>query len=103
MREAFCAPGALQRTVAHPGMGEIPVAMLFDMQLGELAVHGWDLARAIGADETLDPGVVAALWAFAEPLSGMLPSTGYFASPSCGVPDTAPLQTRLLDLLGRRP
>ena len=102
MRGAFCAPGALERTIAHPGMGDIPAAMLFDVQLMELAVHGWDLARAIGADETLDPEVVDALWAFAEPLSGMLPSTGYFASPSGEVPDSAPLQTRLLDLLGRR-
>jgi hypothetical protein len=56
-----------------------------------------------GADDTLDPDVVAALRAFAEPLSGMLPSTGYFSSPSGDVPDTAPLQIRLLDLLGRRP
>jgi uncharacterized protein (TIGR03086 family) len=103
MRDAFGAPGALERTVAHPGMGEIPATMLFDMQLMELAVHGWDLARAIGADETLDPEIVAALWAFAEPLSGMLPSTGYFSSPSGAVPDSAPPQTRLLDLLGRRP
>ena len=103
MREGFGAPGALERTVAHPGMGEIPATMLFDLRLGELAVHGWDLARAIGADDTIDPDVVAALWAFAEPLSGMLPSTGYFSSPSGDVPDTAPMQTRLLDLLGRRP
>ena len=66
-------------------------------------MHGRDLARPIGADETLDPDVVAALWAFAEPLSGMLSSTGYFTCPSGDVPDTAPLQTRLLDLLGRRP
>jgi hypothetical protein len=66
-------------------------------------VHGRDLARPIGADETLDLDVVAALWAFAEPLSGMLSSTGYFTCPSGDVPDTAPLQTRLLDLLGRRP
>jgi len=103
MRDAFCAPGVLERTVAHPGMGDIPATMLFDMQLGELAVHGWDLARAIGADETLDPEVVTALWAFAEPLSGILPSTGYFGTPSGDVPDSAPLQIRLLDLLGRRP
>ena len=41
MRETFCAPGALERTVAHPGMGDIPATMLFDLRLGELAVHGW--------------------------------------------------------------
>jgi uncharacterized protein (TIGR03086 family) len=106
MRDAFCAPGALECTVAHPGRGEIPATMLFDLrlgELGELAVRGWDLARAIGADETLDPDVVAAPWAFAEPLSGMLPSAGYFSSPSGDVPDSAPLQSRLLDSLGRRP
>jgi hypothetical protein len=33
----------------------------------------------------------------------MLSSTGYFTCPSGDVPDTAPLQTMLLDLLGRRP
>jgi hypothetical protein len=38
-----------------------PATTLVDMQLGELAVHGWDLAPAIGADETLDPDVVAVL------------------------------------------
>ena len=44
-------------------------------------MHGWDLARAAGTDETLDPDVMAALWAFAEALSGMLSFTGYFSSP----------------------
>src|SRR5262249_44710452 len=104
MRGAFHARGALERTVPHPGLGDIPAAMLFDLGLAEAAVHGWDLARAIGADETIDSEIVAALWAFAEPLSEMLPSTGYIASGASGdVPDSAPLQTRLLDLLGRRP
>jgi uncharacterized protein (TIGR03086 family) len=104
MRDAFDAPGALERTVTHPMMGDIPATMLFDMRMTELAVHGWDLARAIGADETLDPDVVAALLAFCEPLAATLPSTGAFGSgPSGSVPDSALAQTRLLDLLGRRP
>jgi uncharacterized protein (TIGR03086 family) len=104
MRDAFDAPGALERSVTHPMMGDIPATMLFDMRITELAVHGWDLARAIGADETLDPDVVAALLAFCEPLAATLPSTGAFGSgPSGGVPDSALAQTRLLDLLGRRP
>ena len=50
MRDAFHAPGALGRTVSHPGLGDIPATMLFDLGLVESAVHGWDLARAIGAD-----------------------------------------------------
>ena len=51
----------------------------------------WDLARAIGADETLDPEVVASLRAFGEPLAEILPSLGIFGSGASGnVPDAAP-------------
>jgi uncharacterized protein (TIGR03086 family) len=103
MREAFQASGAFERTVAHPGMSEIAATNLIDMGMGELAVHGWDLARAIGADQTIDPQVVAVVRAFFEPLHGIQASTGYFSSTSGDVPDSAPQQTRLLDLLGRRP
>lgn len=104
MSAAFRAPGALECTVPHPTMGDIPATMLLDMRVTELAVHGWDLARAIGADETLDPEVVASLWAFGEPLAEILPSLGIFGSGASGnVPDSAPQQTRLLDMLGRRP
>ena len=46
----------------HP-MGDIPATQLFEMRIGELALHGGDLTRAIGADETLDPEVVAAVGA----------------------------------------
>jgi len=74
------------------------------MRIGELAVHGWDLARGIGADEALDPDVVAVLWAHYEPISDCLRSSGVFGSGASGTcPDSAPLQARLLDLLGRRP
>lgn len=104
LRAAFMAPGAMERTVAHPGMGDIPGSVLFEMRLAELEIHGWDLARAIGSDETLDPDVVADLWAFIEPMAEIMPGTGYFGSgPSGSVPDSAPLQARLLDLMGRRP
>lgn len=104
MREAFDAPGALERSVTHPLMGEIPASMLFEIRIGELAIHAWDLARAIGADETLDSELIAALWAFAKPIEGMLASLGVFGTGASGtVGESAPLQTRLLDLLGRRP
>jgi uncharacterized protein (TIGR03086 family) len=104
LRGAFDAPGALERTVTHRMMGDIPATTLFDMRMTELAVHAWDLARAIGADETLDPDVVAAIWAFCRPVAELLPSTGAFGRGASGnVPDSALTQTRLLDLLGRRP
>jgi uncharacterized protein (TIGR03086 family) len=103
MREAFGAPGALERTVSH-WIGDMPATELFVMRIVELAVHGWDLARAIGTGEALDADVVAVLWAHYEPISDRLRSSGLFGSGASGTcPDSAPLQARLLDLLGRRP
>lgn len=49
----FQEPGALKRTVQHP-IGEIPATQLLHMRVAEWTVHGWDLARAIKADDALD-------------------------------------------------
>jgi uncharacterized protein (TIGR03086 family) len=103
MAAAFAEPGALDRTVAHPAM-EMPGSQLLGFRIGEYGLHGWDLARAIGADDTIDPVVVQALWDLMEPLAPFLAVTGMFGDgPSGTVPDDAPLQLRLLDVSGRRP
>jgi uncharacterized protein (TIGR03086 family) len=67
----------------------------------DLVVHGWDLARAAGLDETIDPDdvarVVAAAPAFGEALRG--PGVcGPELTPPAGSDD----QTRMLAFLGRR-
>jgi uncharacterized protein (TIGR03086 family) len=103
MAAAFAEPGALDRIVAHPAM-EMPGSQLLGFRIGEYGLHGWDLARAIGADDAIDPVVVQALWELMEPLAPFLAVTGMFGDgPSGTVPDDAPLQLRLLDLSGRRP
>lgn len=103
MASAFAEPRALDRTVAHPAM-EMPGHQLLGFRIGEYGLHGWDLARAIGADDTIDPVVVQELWDLMEPLAAFLPATGMFGDgPSGSVPAGAPLQLRLLDLSGRRP
>jgi len=62
------------------------------------------LARAIGADETLSPGLVGALWDAFAPIADFIKLAGvYGEGPSGDVPDDAPLQLRLLDVSGRRP
>ena len=79
-------------------------AQLFGFRVGDYALHGWDLARAIGADETLDDAVVQAIWAALQPMASVIGNSGVFGTGSSGqVADDAPLQTRLLDLTGRRP
>ncbi|WP_243696056.1 TIGR03086 family metal-binding protein [Labedella phragmitis] len=71
-------------------------------QVADVAIHTWDLARAIGDDETLDEALVAAVWTVFEPQRETLEASGLYASP-VAIDDSAPLQTRLLALTGRDP
>jgi uncharacterized protein (TIGR03086 family) len=90
--------------IVHHMVGDIPAAMLLGFRIGDLTVHSWDLARAIHADDSLDPVLVQAVWDAVSPMRDSIGETGVFGDgPSGDVPDDAPLQTRLLDLTGRRP
>lgn len=101
-REAFAgvAPG---QVVAGP-RGDIPAAAFLRFRLVDLVVHAWDLLRAAGLDESLDPQVVDRLLEVVEPhLDEMLDFGAYGAGPSGTLPSDAPPQQRLLDVFGRRP
>jgi uncharacterized protein (TIGR03086 family) len=103
LAEAFAEPGALERTVAHPSM-TMPGAQLLGFRISEYALHGWDLAQAIGAGSELDPDVAQAVWAVMSPMADFLPATGMFGAGASGsLPDDATIQHRVLDLSGRRP
>ena len=69
---------------------------------GDVLVHTWDLARATGLDESLDPDEVHRMLVGAEPLDEALRSSGHYG-PKVEVPADADEQTRLLAFLGRRP
>jgi uncharacterized protein (TIGR03086 family) len=101
--EAFAVPGALERMVAHPAM-TMPGSQLLGFRTSEYALHGWDLARAIGADDTIDPAVLTAVEEQFVALGPIVAASGMFGSgPSGALPDDASLQDRVLDLSGRRP
>jgi uncharacterized protein (TIGR03086 family) len=103
-RAGFAAPGALGRTVAHPIMGDIPCGQFLGMRVGDALLHAWDLARAIDADDELPVELVAEVWANMSPMAAFIGKSGFFGSgPSGEVGEGASLQTRLLDLSGRRP
>jgi uncharacterized protein (TIGR03086 family) len=100
---AFRKPGALNGTVDHP-IGEVPASMLLGFRTGDLAIHAWDLARGTGADDQLNAELVEFLWSGLSPLAPVIGRSGAFGSgPSGAVGEDAPLQIRLLDMLGRRP
>ena len=100
---ALREPGALDRT-CHHFVGDVPGAQLLRFRIGDLTLHAWDLARAIGADETLDPELAEHVYTAMAPMASFIATTGMFGSgPSGAVDDDAPVQVRLLDLSGRRP
>ncbi len=53
---AFGTEGALEKAVTVP-WGELSGAAPMWLAVNDQFVHGWDLARAIGHDTDLDPGL----------------------------------------------
>jgi uncharacterized protein (TIGR03086 family) len=100
MIASFNRPGALDVTVHHR-KGDRTGADLLTMRIMEHALHGWDLARSIGADDRIDPDVVTALLTALNADPTLLSRSGYQpVSPPAH--DLAP-QTQLLTLTGRSP
>ena len=88
----------------YDGMfGRTSVQQTVDGFLGfDLLVHGWDIARATGQDETLPADEVHRVYADANKLAGNL-RMGGVCGPEVPVPADAREQDRLLGLLGRTP
>lgn len=97
----FREKGALER-VAHHVAGDRTGRELLSMRVLDVAVHGWDLARAIGTDERLDDDVVAFLLAYTADLD-LGPEQRAFAVADADVPRHASRQGQLLHRLGRHP
>lgn len=99
-RAAFAAPGALDRGV-QLSFGPSTAVTYCRQMTGDLTIHAWDLARALGAEETIDEGLLAYVYEGTLPYADMLASSGLFA-PRVDVPEDAGLLTRTLALFGRR-
>lgn len=98
---AVGADGALERTV-HVSFGEIPGREYVSQLVCDHTIHAWDLARAIGTDERLDPELVEFAYAYLAPQVDGWRSAGVFG-PEVGVPVGADRQSALLALTGRQP
>ncbi|HSL67461.1 MAG TPA: TIGR03086 family metal-binding protein [Actinomycetota bacterium] len=89
----------LDRTV-HLSYGDVPAEHYISESFADLIIHGWDLARAIGADEAMDPEVVDLLYERYKPIEDRLKATGLFG-PKVDPPPGADKQTMLLAVFGR--
>ena len=53
MAAVLARPAALEGTSTHPRLGEGPKVHWLTIATNDMLIHTWDLARSIGADETL--------------------------------------------------
>lgn len=84
-------------------MGPMSFEQAFDMiGTNDIYLHTWDLARAAGLDETLDPDEAHRLLVGMEPLDETLRASGHYG-PRVPVPDDADVQTKLIAFIGRQP
>lgn len=107
---AFGRPGAMRRILDYP-LGPVTGRRALAVRITDSTVHTWDLARAVGEDETLDGALVAWIDAHLDDIYAGLPETPtavetthrFFAAPEGVLADGASPTTRLLHRMGRTP
>lgn len=105
---AFAVPGAPDRLVDYP-LGEIPGRQALAVRTADSTIHTWDLARAVGAEEQLDDGLVTWITDHLRQIYAGLAETPvsaetahrFFAAPHGPAADDASRQDRLLHIMGR--
>lgn len=84
------------------GTAAMPASVVGPMMMAEFAVHGWDVARAVGAPYAVPEEVGRAVLAAVQPLASMGRDGGWYG-PEVPVPADAPAFDRALGLAGRDP
>jgi uncharacterized protein (TIGR03086 family) len=96
-------PATEGRQFSHPQAGDHQLGDAIGMFImGDVLLHTWDLARATGQDETLDPVEVAGMYEGMLPIDEMLRQSGQYG-PRVDVPEDADVQTKLIAFVGRQP
>lgn len=99
LRTRITADGFLD-TLAPTPFGPQPGAVLVEMRITEMLVHGWDVARATGQPTDLAPEVAEVALQGLARLRAKAPSGGPFGAAQPASPD-APAADRLAALAGR--
>jgi len=91
----------LDRTV-HLSYGDYPARQYLTHITSFRGLRVYDIAKLIGADTAMPDDLVQGLWDEIVPAAEQWRQMGVFG-PAVEVPESAPLQDRLLGLTGRRP
>ena len=91
------------REFTHPRAGTHVLARAVDtFYTADVFMHTWDLARATGQDDTLDPRRCEAMLAGMVAIEPLLRGSGQYG-PAVPQPPDAPAQDRLMGFIGRDP
>ena len=96
-------PTALDGTLESGPMTGMPKHQAMGLATADVLVHGWDLARAIGVDDTLPEAAVQAVhMGLAQAPPEMIRNPQLFG-PAIEVPADASAHDQLIGFVGRQP
>ena len=100
---AYAEPGVLDGMITGFA-GGAPAFVVLGIAFCDQLIHGWDLARATGQDETMPPDLAALGWQLLDGrISEDSRGPGENFGPAIAVSDEANDQTKLLAYCGRTP
>lgn len=96
-------PETPTKVLSNRHIGDVPLdRAVSQFFTADVFMHTWDLARATGQDDRLDPDRCAAMLAGMEPIEDAMRASGQYG-PRVEVPADADVQTRMLGFIGRDP
>ncbi|MEO1060461.1 MAG: TIGR03086 family metal-binding protein [Actinomycetota bacterium] len=98
---ALADPANLEGTVE--AMGGMPKQQVAGFVIGDLLVHSWDLARSVGADDTLPVEAVQSTYLGLQRVPDQMLRGDNMFGPQIDVGDDPTPQEQLLGFLGRQP
>jgi uncharacterized protein (TIGR03086 family) len=99
---AWMEPGAWEGVTHMGGPTELPAPLVGGMVVGELVVHGWDLARATGQRPAWDEELLGYVLDEVAKSAEFGRQMGVYG-PEVDVPASSPTLDRVLGLTGRDP
>ncbi|MGC0366006.1 uncharacterized protein (TIGR03086 family) [Rhodococcus sp. 27YEA15] len=86
----------------HLSFGTVGMEYYLRQQISDVLIHSWDLGRAVGYDDRLNPELVEAVWSDMSHQQDVLAQSGLFAAP-VEIAEDSSLQDKLIALTGRDP
>jgi uncharacterized protein (TIGR03086 family) len=96
-------PNTTTKMLTNPHLGDIPLPDAIDrFYTADVFMHTWDLARATGQDDALDPDTCATMLAGMATVEQAMRDSGQYG-PRIELPDDASVQDRFIAFIGRDP